>query len=185
MATKKKSGLLRRMFSSLFGKNPTAEPVYGRNEAALIARIATLEMDLQERDERITAMQREYSALSESMDRQSARVGQAQLEKTFKRLSGNLSTLAALIDLADSGREVDLHDVVVLFRVIERDFAAAGMERIGSVGEVCAFDPAVHSRMSGGAVSAGTVVTVHVPGYRMGRKILLKALVTPREATHA
>jgi molecular chaperone GrpE (heat shock protein) len=32
--------------------------------------------------------------------------------------------------------------------------------------------------MSGGAVHAGTAVTVQLPGYRLGEKILLKAMVT-------
>lgn len=184
MATPKKIGLFRKIFSSFFEKEPAAEPAPGRNEATLRARIAALELDLQERDERIAAMQREYSALSEAVERQSANAGQAEMEKMFKRLSGNLSTLAALIDLAESGREVDLHDVVDLFRVIERDFAAAGMERIGTAGSVCAFDPAVHSPMRGGTVTVGTAVAIRVPGYRMEGKILLKALVRTLEAAH-
>lgn len=184
MGTPDRNGFFHRMFPSLFGKEPAAQPVAGRTEATLRARIAALELDLRERDERIAVMEREYSTLSEAMDRQSASAGQAQLEKTFKGLSGNLSTLTALIDLADSGQAVNLRNVVDLFRVIERDFAAAGMERIGKAGEVRAFDSAIHSPMSGGSISAGTAVAIRVPGYRMEGKVLLKALVRPLEVAH-
>jgi molecular chaperone GrpE (heat shock protein) len=34
--------------------------------------------------------------------------------------------------------------------------------------------------MSGEAVQSGIPVTVHIPGYRLGEKVLLKAMVSTR-----
>ena len=66
-------------------------------------------------------------------------------------------------------------------RSLEKELARAGLERLGSAGESTAFDPAIHQRMSGEAVHANTPVLVRIPGFRVGPKVIQKALVTARE----
>jgi molecular chaperone GrpE (heat shock protein) len=157
---------------------PTAEA-----EAELRAQLASLRMDVEERDQRIEAMQREYAALQVAKEKAAGDGGQEQLERLFKKLAGPLSNLAALADLGKAGREVAAADLLGLFQSLEKELAHAGLTRVGTVGEATSFDTALHQRMSGGTVHAGTQVVVRVPGYRQGEKILLKAMVSTRGAT--
>jgi molecular chaperone GrpE (heat shock protein) len=153
----------------------------GAAEAAWRARVAGLEMDLREREERMAAMQKEYSAL-EAQARAAAQAGgEQQLEQLLRRLVSPLAGLATLAALAEAGRPVEPKDLAAAFRSLEKQLHGAGLEQVGAVGERTAFDTALHQRLSGGAVSAGTRVTVRMPGYRWGQKVLLKAMVTARE----
>jgi len=166
------------------GKKPVPETRSDESEAGLHSRIAGLEMDLRERDQRIAEMQKEYIALETARDKASTGGAHAQMEKLFKKLSANLSNLAALADMAETGQEIESRDMVQLIRALEKDLKAVGLERIGRVGEACSFEVSLHQRMSGGSVHAGTPVRVRIPGYQYGEKILLKALVTTQEVHH-
>jgi molecular chaperone GrpE (heat shock protein) len=152
------------------------------DEAELHAQVAGLRLDVEERDQRIEAMQREYAALQVAKEKVAGDGGQEQLERLFKKLAGPLSNIAALTDLGKAGRDIAANDLLGLFQSLEKELARAGLERVGTVGEATNFDTALHQRMSGGTVHAGTQVVVRVPGYRQGEKILLKAMVSTRES---
>jgi hypothetical protein len=101
-------------------------------------------------------------------------------------LAGPLANLSALSEMAQAGERVELCDIAKLVRSLNRELHRAGLESIGRVGEAVPFDVACHQQMSGGSVPAGTTATVQLPGYRLGEKTLLKAMVTtaldaPRE----
>jgi molecular chaperone GrpE (heat shock protein) len=138
-------------------------------------------MELQERDERIEQMRAEYETLEAAKERMGAVAGQDEVEKLLKQLSGPLATLAGLTGMAEAGDEVELADLVQLIRDLEKVLARAGLEQIGTVGELTEFDVAGHQRMSGGEVKAGTSVTIRLPGYRLGEKVLIKAMVSAEE----
>ncbi len=137
-------------------------------------------MELKERDQRIEQMRAEYAALQAARERAGAEAGQDQLEKLFKRLAATLGNLNVLTAMAEAGREVEAGDLIQLIRGLEKELLRAGLEPIGTVGEKTLFAVASHQRMSGGAVRDGVPVTVQIPGYRMGEKILSKALVSAR-----
>ena len=181
--TAEKAGYWGRLLAALRGcEVEPAEPVAPDEQAAeLRARIASLELDLGERDARIDQMRSEYGVLEAARDRAAAGAGQDELERLFKRVSGPLSNLAALTAMAEGGKEVEVGDLVQLVRDVEKELARAGLEPIGRVGEKTQFDVAGHQRMSGAAVRAGTPVTVRVPGYRFGEKVLFKAMVSAVE----
>jgi len=172
-----------RIFQAILGRGgspppPAAPSIEPGTEQA---RIAALEMELRERDERTAAMQREYANLQEAAKRAAAGAGAEQLEQLFKKLAAPLSNLDALLAIADEGREVTVGDLANVLRSVERQLKAAGLERVGEVGTQVDFDVALHQRMSGGAVSSGAKVTIRTPGYRFGKKVLLKAMVTAKE----
>lgn len=182
----KAPGYFARLFDSLLGRAPAPVSVaenkpVAEAEAELRAQLASLRLDLAERNQRIEAMQREYAVLQSAKDRAAGDSGQEQLERLFKRLAGTLSNLAALADLGKQGREISAADLLSLFEGLEKELAHAGLERVGVTGETTVFDTALHQRMSGGAVHAGTRIVIRVPGYRHGEKILLKAMVSTRE----
>ena len=170
---------LANLLDALMGRAKTS--VDGHS-AELSARLATLEMDLRERDRRITAMQREYAQLEAAGKRATAGAGQEQLEHLFQKLSTPLANLSALAAFCDAGREVAAADLVSLVRSLEKQLKAAGLEQVGVPGESVPFDVARHRSMSGGTLAAGTPAVVHTPGYRCGKKVLLKAMVAPRGA---
>ncbi len=145
------------------------------------ARVATLEMDLRERDEQIERLRREYEALRAERDRAFGQAGQSEMEKLFRRLCGPLSNLDALATLAEAGKDVQARDMAGLVRSLEKELARAGLEPVGRVGETGRFDVRFHQRMSGGTVHDGTPVTVRLPGYRLGEKVLQKAMVSAKE----
>ena len=170
-----------QLLDSLLGR---ARPVAVAGDAETKARVAALEMDLRERDQRIAPMQKEYANLEAAGKRAAAGAGADHLGDLLKKLAAPLSNLAALAALCEEGREVAAADLVSLLRTLEKQLKAAGLEQVGKVGESVTFDVAAHQRMSGGTVSGGTTVTVRAPGYRFGGKVLLKAMVTAKEPAH-
>lgn len=168
----------RQVLAALAGRTPAVTTAAPGTEDA---RIAALEMDLRERDERIAAMRKEYANLEAASQRGA---GADQVEQLFRKLAAPLSNLASLSALAAGGREAAAEDFVQLFRSVEKQLKAAGLETVGEVGAAVPFDVAMHQRMSGGMVSASTPVVIRTPGYRFGGKVLLKAMVTAKEPEH-
>jgi molecular chaperone GrpE (heat shock protein) len=178
-----KPGYWSRLLAALLGRR-TAPPSTGSAAAVpagLEARIAGLEMDVRERDERIGRMQAEYEQLHVARDRAAGDAGRDELEKLFKKLAGPWASVLALAAMAEAGQNVQAGDLVQLIKDVEKALARAGLESIGRAGERTTFDVAHHQRMSGGTVHTGTPVTVRVPGFRTGEKVLAKALVSTRE----
>ncbi len=183
------TGILTRLWGALMGRNaplteapsPRVEPgPPDEQQAQLLARVASLEMDLIERDQRIEQMRAEYAALQAARERAGAQAGQDELEKLFKKLAATLGNLNVLTAMAEAGREVETGDLIQLIKGLEKELGRAGLEPIGQVGEKTLFAVASHQRMSGGAVREGVPVVVQIPGYRLGEKILTKALVSAR-----
>lgn len=178
------AALLRRRPSAVAEPEPVPEPAGpGPRELHLQSRVAELEMELRERDQRIAQMRREYADLEASKQRAAAGAKEDELERLFKRLAGTLASLSALSAFAREGQQVETDDLLGLVGSVEKDLARAGLEPVGRVGQTAAFDVGVHQRMSGGAVHAGTPVTVQLPGYRFGDRVLLKAMVSAAEDT--
>jgi molecular chaperone GrpE (heat shock protein) len=165
---------LSRLCSALLGK--PAQPAINESEAH--KKLAALELDMADRDERITKMQAEYAVLQEEKKRAQEGAGGEQLERLFKKISGSLATLSTLAHAARAGQDVKARDIADLVVSLEKALAGFGLEAIGEPGLEMPFDVAAHQRMSGGAPHGGESVRVRLPGYRMGRKVLQKALVT-------
>jgi len=175
----RQSGYIHRLFAAILGRD--VSPGGGEetgDPARLQATIAALRLDIEERDERIAAMRREYEQLETSKERSTASAGEEELTVLMKKLSGPLSNIAVLRDAAAAGEDVKVDDLLHLLASLEKVLARAGLEVIGHSGEASHFDPAVHQRMSGGSVSDGIAVKIEVPGYRLGERVLQKALVS-------
>ena len=173
-------GYWSRLLAALLGREPA--PAAAALPADLESRIASLEMDLRERDERIARMQAEYEQLHLARGRAAGDGGRDELEKLFKKLAGPWASVLALAAMNEGGQNVQASDLVQLINDVEKTLVRAGLEPIGRAGEDTTFDIAQHQRMSGGTVHPGTPVTVRLPGFRMGEKVLAKALVSTRES---
>ena len=168
-----------RLLAALLGRD-TQEGLPA-DAVGLRSRVATLEMDLAERDERIAKMKQEYEQLQVAKERVSEEAGGEELERFFKKAAAPLSNLAALTGAARAGHEIEVRDVLQLVESLAKVFARAGLEQVGAAGERVSFDTDLHQRMSGGSVAAGKEVKICVPGYRIENRVLLKAMVTSQE----
>ena len=153
----------------------------GAGESELRSRIATLEMDVQQRDEQIAAMKREYASVETARDRAAAAGGQEQSEKLLRKLCGPLSNLATLGAAVKAGKDVSAGDMADLVGDMQKALAGAGLQMIGEPGQATTFDTAAHQRMSGGGVHPGSAVVVRIPGFKLGDKVLQKAMVSGKE----
>ena len=151
------------------------------DEAELRARVASLELDLRQRDEQISQMKREYGALEAAHGKARDIAGQEQLEKLLRKLCGTLASLSVLSVAARQGKDVSPADMAGLVADLEKQLASFGLKSIGQPGEHSVFDVSAHQRLSGGSVHAGSPVVVYLPGYRLGEKVLQKAMVTAKE----
>ena len=145
------------------------------------ARIAALESDLRDRDERILRMREEYAELEQARARAAATAGSEQMERLFKKLCGPLATLSTLAHAVRAGQSVEVRDLADLVVSVEKALHGFGLEPIGEPGAETAFDVAAHQRMSGGSPHGRESVRVRLPGYRLGQKVLQKAMVTGKE----
>ena len=159
---------------------PMVTPSVSAPTAELEARLSARETELRQRDDQIGAMKREYAALEAARAEAAALGGTEQLEKLFRKVCGPLSNLATLVAAVRHGKEVAPADMADLVDDLGKQLTAAGLEAIGQAGQAAEFDVALHQRMSGSTVHPGTPVVVQIPGYRLGERILQKAMVTAK-----
>jgi molecular chaperone GrpE len=173
-----------RLWQALLGRPSTitgAGLPTNASQAELRSRIAALELDLRQRGEQIERMKREYGALEAARTRAETAGGQEQIEKLLRKLCGPLASLSTLAAAAKAGKDVAAVDMAQLVADVEKQLANFGLKPIGEAGQQTPFDVASHQRMSGGTVHSGTPVVVRMPGYRLGEKVLQKAMVTAKE----
>lgn len=184
MTKERTTGYFARLIAAVLNRpldQPPAATAPEDDTAALRAEIGSLKLDVEERDERIATMRKEYEQLQASTAQATDSAGDARLEKVLKRLAGPLSNLACLQSAHRAGEQVEASDFVDLVSTLEKELARVGLVPIGQVADRASFDPSLHQRMSGGAVRDGEEVTIRLPGYRFADKVLSKALVSAKE----
>ena len=169
-------GYFARLLAALCGRAAGAAPASGPAGS-----VAALQADLRERDERIARMRAEYAELEQARTRATETAGGEHMERLFKKLCGPLATLSTLAHAARAGQAVEARDLADLVVSVEKALHGFGLEPIGEPGAETAFDLAAHQRMSGISPHGGERVRVRLPGYRLGAKVLQKAMVTGKE----
>ena len=147
------------------------------------ARVATLEMDVKERDERIERLQREFALERRRAETASSGAVDAGIEELARKAAGLFANLRAMCARHERGDEVRAGDVLKVAARIETLFAERGLEPLGEVDAEVPFDSRLHQRMSGGDVSDGDPVRVRFVGYRFSGKIVAKAMVSRTEGS--
>ena len=141
-------------------------------------RVASLELDLRQKDDEIAALREEYERLREQGERERGHAASAGFDALARRLAPLLAQLATMEALAGGERAPRLEDVFKLFDMLEKVLADDGLARIGAVGEETTFDSRWHQRIGGAEVDDGDRVRVRFVGYRMGESVLLKTMVS-------
>lgn len=141
-------------------------------------RVASLELDLRQKDEEIAALREEYERLREQGTRERDSAARAGFGALARRLAPLLAQLATMESLAGGERAPRLEDVLKMFDMLEKVLAEDGLVRIGAVGEETSFDARWHQRIGGAEIDDGDRIRVRFVGYRMGENVLLKAMVS-------
>lgn len=141
-------------------------------------RVASLELDLRQKDDEIAALREEYERLRQQGERERASAANAGFDTLARRLAPLLAQLATMEAMSGGERAPRLEDVFKLLGMLEKALAEGELTRIGTVGEEAVFDTRWHQRMSGAEVDDGDRIRVRFIGYRMGENVLLKAMVS-------
>lgn len=141
-------------------------------------RVASLELDLRQKDDEIAALREEYERLRQQVERERGSAASAGFDALARRLAPLLAQLATMESMAGGERAPRLEDVFKLFDMLEKALAEGGLARIGTVGEEAVFDTRWHQRIGGAEVDDGDRTRVRFVGYRMGENVLLKAMVS-------
>lgn len=154
------------------GDSRTAEP-----EADASGELGDLQQQLAERTSDVQRVQADYANYRRRVERD-------------RNVARDLATARLLTDLLpvldDIGRAAEHGELLGGFKsvadALEATLTKAGLVRYGEAGEP--FDPTVHEALTHGhsaQVSEPTCVTVLMPGYRMGERILRPARVAVME----
>ncbi|MCO6456399.1 MAG: hypothetical protein J5I93_13955 [Pirellulaceae bacterium] len=161
------------------GAQPATTPA--ADPASLASQVASLELDLRDRDAQIARLRQEYAHQAQQAQQAVAEAGDGELAALAKRVAPLLSQLGTMQAMLDGGRELRAADVLKLAGKLKQVFIDCGLEPIGRVGELCGFDTRLHQRMSGGDVDEGQQVKVRFEGYRLREAIVTKAMVSREE----
>lgn len=137
----------------------------------------SLNRQIDQRDEQIRTLRKEYAALEKRQESEQKRATEAIERSTFRQLQPIAVQLPTLLHAIDSGAEVSAADALALFVHFSAMLKDQGYEAIGGVGELLPFDPALHRAVGKGArsVRAGDPVQVRYVGYQRNGEILVKA----------
>ena len=145
-------------------------------------RVASLELDLRQKDGEIAALREEYERLRQQGERERDSAVSAGFDALARRLAPLLSQLATMEAMAGGEYAPRIEDVLKLFDMLEKVLVENGIARIGKVGEETIFDSQFHQRIGGAEVDDGDRIRVRFIGYRLGENVLLKAMVSRAEA---
>ena len=121
----------------------------------------------------LRALEAEQAARSDAVTATVA----ARLEPALADAAATLAQLALQDRLLAEGKPVAAKDVLALARGLGRSLERLGLVGIGQPGENATFDSTIHQMLSGSAPAPGTVVVLRMPGYRLGEKVVRKAMV--------
>lgn len=147
---------------------------------ALERNLDELSAQVENRDERIEKLKREYETLEASKASEvEASTGDDRLA-LFKKLEPLATQLPTVRNAVQNGGDVSAEDVVALLSPLEEALGDLGFEPIGEAGGEAKFDAKLHKAVGKGArsVKKGDKVKVRYVGYTRDGNVVTKAQVT-------
>jgi len=143
--------------------------------------LAAARLQAQELEKQLGSIRNQLAIAEKTRQEHIRQSTAAQLESLFSRLAAPLAQLILQDALLQQGQQVAARDVMVLARQFAEAVQQAGLQPIGSVGEIKPFDPEWAQPLATGvALNAGEEVVIRFIGYRFGDQVLRKALVERR-----
>ncbi|MDW7682312.1 MAG: nucleotide exchange factor GrpE, partial [bacterium] len=156
----------------------TKETATDAQLVALRRQLAEARLQAQELEQRLQDSRARLQGLEQTRQQQIQQAINSHLESLFRRLAGLLAQLQLQDGLMQQGKEIAARDIMLLVRQLVEVVQQAGLEPIGSVGEVRSYDPEwAQPLVSGAAFNSGEDVTIRFIGYRFQGQVLRKALV--------
>ena len=152
-------------------------PMEEKDEATLLReRIAELEAEIKEKDDKYLRMAAEYDNFR--------RRSREEREATYT--AAGADTVSELLPIIDNLERAALYDdaakvkegLIMIAKATGEVFAKLGVEEFGKVGET--FDPNIHNavmHVEDDAFAEGEIVEVFQKGYRKGKHIIRFAMV--------
>lgn len=169
--------LVERFAAALAAFRSGAGPAADGEMLALRRDLAAARMELGETRE---ALRREQSRVAAAQQAQAEAVAQSvetRLARLFSAIAAPLSQLQTQAYLLAEGRPLQATDVMTLAMQLAQAAQDCGLEPVGSPGESLAFEPQTMQPLGEGPLQPGAQVTVRFVGYRLGGRVVHKALV--------
>jgi molecular chaperone GrpE (heat shock protein) len=159
-----------------------AVPSAGAGEARVLgaeAALAGLRLALEQARQDAVATSRALEAERAARRDAVAAALAERLEPALADAAAALAQLGLQERLLAEGKPVGTGDVLALARALGRALERVGLVPVGQPGDAAGFDPAWHQPLSGSLPSAGAAVQIRMPGFRLGDKLVRKAMVVP------
>jgi molecular chaperone GrpE len=158
-------GMLQRLISALKGETG----------AEASHEIATLRLELAERDEEIARLRKEYLLQREQSKAQHDRAADEAVEGIVRECAAPLATISAMQARYAEKGDLNPADLLRVATSLQNILAERGLEQIGTVGQVQPYDPAFHKMLDGTSPQAGEPVLIRFAGFRFNGKLVAKA----------
>jgi molecular chaperone GrpE (heat shock protein) len=149
---------------------------------AAVADSAALHRELDERDRRIGALEASCQELERAGAKEAEAAREAAALQLLEGVAAPLSQLATMRSLFERGTVPEVGDVLRLTEAVQKAFEGAGLQAVGSVGEVAPFDPGLHRPAGRAQFSPGESAKISFIGFRVGDRVVRPALVTKEDA---
>lgn len=143
---------------------------------ALEERIAALEAEVKEKDDKYLRMAAEYDNFRRRSREEKDATYECAMADTVNELLPIIDNLERAAAIDDDGPIKD--GIVMIMKSVESTLSKLGVEAVGKVGE--AFDPNLHNAVmhdEDETKGEGEIVEVYQKGYKKGNKIIRFAMV--------
>ena len=157
-------------------EDTAADTAENTADSTLEEKIAALEAEIRERDDKYLRMAAEYDNFRRRSREEREALYSAAASDTVKELLPIIDNLERAAQF-DDGEKVK-EGVIMIAKATEEVFKKLGVESFGAPGET--FDPNIHNavlHVEDDAYGEGEIVEVYQKGYKKGNKIIRFAMV--------
>lgn len=141
-------------------------------------KILCLEKEIEEKNQTINQMRKEYNRLIEEIKAVKTKREGDFAGNILSSIANRLSILVVLAYAIKNGAQTNANEIAEQVLGLEKELMDCGLEPIGRPGETVQYDVAIHQPMGNQLFEQGEKVIIRIPGYRVEKRILIKAYVS-------
>jgi molecular chaperone GrpE (heat shock protein) len=165
------------------GGRPVPSPPASEQVLSLERQLQELRLTLQEREAQLVRLQADLERQRQEHASRIEEALQQEREKWIREAAGPVSQLLTQAHLVEvENKPVQPRDIVAVARRLIRLLEEQGLEWIGKVGEVTAFDANRHAPLAGEPPAANQPVRVRFVGVGLRGRVIRKAGVEVHDA---
>jgi len=155
----------------------SAPAVADSDVLALRSRIAGLELELREQQDKNAALRREAAERDARAGHDAEQRFRDQLVELGTGLAGPLTQVLALEAMVRAGSDIPAPSIVRVALQLLPPLARHGLHPLGTAGQPEPYDPAQHQFAGGSTAAPGSPVLVDQPGFALDNQVLRRAVV--------